>query len=521
METEKEGKVWLAGAGPGDAGLLTLKTAELINKADVIVYDALISAEILSMLPEHTEKINVGKRSDHHLVPQEEINRILVRKAREGKKVVRLKGGDPFVFGRGGEELELLVKNRIPFEIVPGITSGIAVPAYAGIPVTHRDCTSSFHVITGHARRGKSLEIDYDALVRLNATLIFLMGVTALKEICTNLIKAGMDPDMPAAIIQRGTWKGQKTVVSSVEQLPEEAERKEIQAPAVIVVGKVCQYAEQFAWMGKRPLGGRQFVVTRPKEQASELARRLRMLGAQVIELPSIRTEGIHDKDEKNGIRELLLCMKQRMEQNPEHAEWIVFTSAVGVREWFAELTDAGMDIRSFWKAKFAVIGKGTRKELRRHGIEADVMPERYEAKELGKLLATQVGKGDYVTAFRAREASEELFPPVQKTGAECRDVPVYDTIRESHEFLKNKLSELLLENMIDAVLFTSVSTVQGFVRTYGKTEQQLQIPAVCIGRKTEEEAKKYGMQTVVSEEATIDSMVELLLNGKGRTEDE
>ena len=284
MKKEKKGKVWIAGAGPGDAGLLTVRTAHLMRQADVIVYDALISAEILSLIPPDTRTIYVGKRSDHHLVPQEEINQILVREAELGNHVLRLKGGDPFVFGRGGEEAQMLRNAGIDFEIVPGVTSGVAVPAYAGIPVTHRDYTSSFHVITGHTRKGGLTRIDYKALVRLGGTLIFLMGVTALPEICTKLREAGMPGETPAAVIQDGTLACQKSVRSDLIHLPEHVLEEKIKAPAIIVVGQVCALGDECSWMKKRPLGGRQILVTRPEERNRSFAESLRSLGAQVID---------------------------------------------------------------------------------------------------------------------------------------------------------------------------------------------------------------------------------------------
>ncbi len=512
--SEKKGKVWLAGAGPGDAGLLTRKTVSLLKTADVVVYDALVSTEILSMIPDQTEMINVGKRRDHHLVPQEEINRILAEKAKEGKQVVRLKGGDPFVFGRGGEELEFLESERVLFEVVPGISSCTAVPAYAGIPVTHRDCASSFHVITGHMKKGKTPDIDYEALVRMNATLVFLMGVTALEEICENLIRFGMSPEMPAAVVSNGTCKDQKALTSTVALLPEKVKEAGIGAPAVIVVGKVCTYGERFQWIEKLPLGGRQYIVTRPGKQNERLAEQLRMLGARVIECSAISTEALQSEEERRKIREALYGIKERIESQ-ETNEWIVFTSAVGVKEWFIFLDEEEMDVRSFWKAKFAVIGKGTAQELKHHGIRPDLIPEIYEAGELGKLLASCVKPGDHVTAFRAREASKELFPPIRDAKAICVDIPVYETITRMHAELKERICKLTREQQIDAVLFTSASTVRGFANIFTEEKEKQILSesfALCIGRKTQEEAMRFGMKANMSREATVDSMVEKLL---------
>lgn len=512
MEEKSTGKVWLAGAGPGDAGLLTVRTRELMEEADVVVYDALVSLEILSMIPEETEKVNVGKRSDHHLVPQKEINRILADKAKEGKKVLRLKGGDPFVFGRGGEEAELLVSEGIPFEVIPGITSSVSVPAYAGIPVTHRDYTSSFHVITGHARKGGTSRIDYDALAKLDATLIFLMGVTALPEICEKLRNAGMPDNTPASVIQEGTLSSQKSVHSDLMHLPERAEEEEIQAPAIIVVGRVCGLSEIFDWMKKRPLGGKQILVTRPREQGRIFVKNLRSLGAQVIEFPAIRTQPLSGKKERERIRNTFGKILSDLE---EKSVWLVFTSAVGVNSFFDFLEKEKIDIRLFWRARFAVIGSVTGEALEKRGIRPDLIPEVYEAGELGKVLARNCGGKEIVAAFRAKEASQELFPPVRNTGAECLDIPIYETISGADECWKERIALQLAEGKIDYVTFTSASTVRGFVQTMGNTVDLRQIHALCIGRKTQEEAERFGMYTEVAGEATTDSMIEWLLEQK------
>ena len=241
------GKVWLVGAGPGDPGLLTVKAVEIIKDADLIVYDALIGDSIFSLFPKEAEYISVGKRSGNHTMPQEQIDVLLLEEAQKGKKVVRLKGGDPFLFGRGGEELELLAEHDVPYEIVPGITSPIAVPAYNGIPVTHRDFTSSLHIITGHRRKGSDEDIDFEALVRTEGTLVFLMGIARLSFICGGLLAAGMDPDIPAAVLQQGTTAGQKRIVATVGTLADEVARQGVETPAIIIVGKVCSLADDFA----------------------------------------------------------------------------------------------------------------------------------------------------------------------------------------------------------------------------------------------------------------------------------
>ncbi|MEG1716328.1 MAG: uroporphyrinogen-III C-methyltransferase [Lachnospiraceae bacterium] len=502
---EQVGKVWLAGAGPGDAGLLTVKTKALMEQADVVIYDALISTEILSMIPVHTKKINVGKRASHHLVPQEEINQIILEEALLGNNVLRLKGGDPFIFGRGGEELELLVQAEIPFEIVPGITSVTAVPAYAGIPITHRDYTSSFYVVTGHPREGKESTIHYETLVHMDATLIFLMGVSSMHIICEQLIEAGMDPLTPAAVLENGTMAKQRKVVSTVANLVVDTEKEKIHTPAIIVVGKVCGLSKAFQWTQNRPLNGRQILLTRPKHLVSELAIRLRNLGAQVIELPSIVIKALPNKanfekaiSDIQGLKEV----------------WIVFTSPTGVAVFFENLMDMKWDIRSLLsqtKIHIGVIGSATEKALKKHLIFPDLMPENYSAEQLGRALAQEVKQKVPVFIFRAEEGSVLLTPPLDEQGIPWVDVPLYQTIAKADETLKESLMKQLIQGEIDWVTFTSASTVRGFMDTFDGMDVSC-IHAICIGEQTAKEAQKHGIKVTISKEATMDSMIGSML---------
>ena len=502
-EKERKGKVWLAGAGPGDASLLTLKAARLIEKADVIVYDALISAETLSRIPEKKEVIYVGKHAGDHPVPQEEINRILVREAEKGKQVLRLKGGDPFVFGRGGEELELLIRAGIPFEIVPGVTSAAAVPAYAGIPVTHRDYASSFHVITGHARKGGRVDLDFPALVRLKGTLVFLMGLSAMEFLLNGLTEAGMDPDTPAAVLENGTCAGQRRVTATVGTLKEASDRAGIKTPAIIVVGKVCALSSQMHWAEDRVLGGRQFLVTRPRQSSSSLAERLRDLGAQVIEMPAIRTEPICPN---RRLREALETFGTHADQ-----EWLVFTSPAGADLFFDQLMELGMDLRSLLvrgaEVRIAAIGSGTAAALGKRGLIPDLVPRVYSAAALGEALAETAAEGSRITVARAEKGSEELLPPLLKAGLDVDDIPLYRTLYETHPLLKDRIRELLQQGRSDAVTFTSASTVRGFTGAV-ECADYTGIRAVCIGEQTAAEAAKYGMQIQVSDQASMDAMV-------------
>ena len=353
----KTGQVILVGAGPGDPELMTLGGRKAIEEADVVVYDRLVGREILSWIPETAERIDVGKESSHHTVPQERISEILLEKALEGKRVVRLKGGDPFLFGRGGEELELLAEHGVPFREIPGVTSAIAVPAYAGIPVTHRDCCSSVHIVTGHQREGKPLSIAFDALVKTGGTLVFLMGVSALGAICRGLLGAGMDPQTPAAVVERGATPEQRVTLASLHDLPDEAARRQVKSPAVIVVGKVCAYAERFDWYDALPLKGKCVIVTRPKDRAGTLSDRLRALGARVEEMPCIETAPCDPCPE----------LDEAIASIGDYA-WLAFTSAAGVRTLMDYLDRTGRDVRALGAVRIAAVGPGTASELREIG---------------------------------------------------------------------------------------------------------------------------------------------------------
>lgn len=490
------GKVWLVGAGPCDAGLMTVKGARVLERADVVVYDRLVGPGIVSRIPRRARRIPVGKEAGNHPVAQKEINLILLREAQAGNRVVRLKGGDPFVFGRGGEELELLREHGIPFEVVPGVTSAVAVPAYAGIPVTHREYASSLHIITGHRKGEAELPTDYQALVRFGGTLVFLMGVSALSEICTGLLAAGMRPDTPAAVLERGTSYSQRRVVSTVERLPEEAARQNIQAPSVVVVGKVCALSARFSWVEKRALSGLRVIITRPPALCSSLAAMLEDAGAEVVALPTIDTKELEDTA---VIREVL--------ENRAKYSWAAFTSAAGVKAFFHALQEQGMDMRAVAHLKFAAIGKGTASALLQLGICADYVPLSYHAAALGAGLAPLVPAGTRVLIPRAQEASPALTQELAAVGVAYDDIPVYRTIYAVPETTE---ARALLEQENTYVAFTSASTVHSFVKGMGALDYS-GIQALCIGEQTAKQARAYGMQTLVSKEATLESMVDCL----------
>lgn len=493
-----KGKVWLVGAGPSDAGLLTLKGKRLIEQADVVVYDALVSVAILSMIPNSAKVICVGKRAGNHLVPQVQINEILLKEALEGKRVVRLKGGDPFLFGRGGEELELLIEHNIPYEVVPGITSAIAVPAYNGIPVTHRDFCSSVHIITAHSKKDGTLKINFQALTELGGTLVFLMGVTSMQMICDGLMAAGMSPDTPAAILQQGTSAVQRRIVSDVAHLVEKAHEAKIQAPAVLVVGQVCSLAEHLSWTQQRALDGVRVILTRPKELVSRMSQNLSDLGAEVIELPSICLEPYEQNEQ------LAVALKEISSYH-----WVAFTSISGVRFFFDFLKKNRTDMRSLAHLRFAAIGPGTQKELEQHGIFADFVPESYYAENLAEGLAEKIGTEERLLIPRAKIGSEDLTRILDEHNIRYTDVALYDTVFVSHN--THAVQGLVENGDVSCAVFTSASTVHGFAKTMEDTKLD-GLTAACIGEKTALAAQKYGMKTIISKQATIDSLTELLV---------
>ena len=491
------GKVWLVGAGPGDIGLFTLKGAAVLQQADVVVYDSLVGEGVLAKIPEHARLINVGKRANHHTMVQEDINKVLLEEAEKGNKVVRLKGGDPFLFGRGGEELELLSENGIPYEIVPGVTSPISVPAYNGIPVTHRDFCSSLHIITGHKRAGQEYDIDFKALTQTKGTLVFLMGIAALEDICKGLLAGGMDPDMPAAVLQKGTTAGQKRVVATVGTLKEEVDRQGIETPAIIVVGKVCSLADKFAWYEKLPLAGWKVLVTRPRQHISKTADLLRQKGAEVLELPSICTVPVEDNGRLYEAFEKL-----------DTYQWIIFTSPAGVEIFFDEMDRKEMDVRSLGQAKIAVIGEGTKKKLKEHHLLADFVPGVYDGDTLGAELAKQLQGNEKILIPRAEAGNKKLTELLEQTGAKVDDIATYTTCYEKSRLIDEKKE--LETGSVDCVVFTSASTVKGFVEGT-KGLDYTKVKAACIGKQTKAAADVYGMHTRMAKKATIESLIELV----------
>lgn len=495
----KKGQVILVGAGPGDPDLLTIKGRKAIESADVVVYDRLVGQAIFDLIPPTAERINVGKESSHHTVPQDQINQILLSKALEGKCVVRLKGGDPFLFGRGGEELELLAEHGVSFQEIPGITSAIAVPAYAGIPVTHRDCCSSLHIITGHQRAGKPLNINFSALVQTKGTLVFLMGVSALEEICRGLLDVGMEPDMPAAVIEKGTTPSQRPVLATLSTLPETARAQQVKSPAIIIVGKVCAYSQQFDWFDHLPLKGRKVIVTRPRERAGTLSQRLRELGADVAEFPCIETHPLVPCPE----------MEQAVDRIGQY-EWLVFTSAAGVSALMDLLERTNRDVRALGPVKLAAIGPGTDRELRKHGLRADLIPEVYDGAHLGQALCDAKPAGK-VLILRAQWGTRALTDALDGGTIAYDDIRCYETRYTAPNC--EEVRKLLVPGTI--VTFTSASTVTGFVSALGEDTDCSAITAACIGKQTEAQARSCHLHTITAEQATMDALIQRIVEGE------
>ena len=486
----QRGKVYLVGAGPGDPGLLTWKGRDVLARAQVGVHDRLVSQAILDLIPPEARRIDVGKNAGHHPVPQGEINQILVREALAGHRVVRLKGGDSFLFGRGGEELEQLARLDIPFEVVPGITSALAAPAYAGIPVTHRDYCSSLHIITGHKKADGQLELDYGALVRLQGTLVFLMSVGSLGQIAQGLLAAGMSPDMPCALVENGTLPQQRSFSATLDTVAQVARDQEVRSPAVFLVGRVASLARQFHWFDRLPLKGKRLLVTRPREESSALALRLQELGAQVDRLPAIRLEGLD------------------FQLPPlDSFDVVALTSATGVRYFLEGLLARGLDARALGGKRLAAVGNQTAAALSRFGLRADFVPTEYNGAAMARQMVEQgfLCPQDRVLVARAQSASPGLTDGLRQLGVAFCEIATYRTA-----LTEERLAD---PSLYDAVLFTSASTVEGFARACPGADLS-QVKALCIGPQTAQRAQALSMQTQVAPQATIQSMIETLMGG-------
>ena len=497
--TEK-GRVYIIGAGPGDPGLITLRGVQCIQEADVIIYDHLVSPEILRHAGEKTRLIYAGKQGGDHTLSQYEINNLLVAEAGQGAVVARLKGGDPFIFGRGGEEAEVLREAGIPFEVVPGISSAVAVPAYAGIPLTHQNHTVSVAFVTGHEdpMKGKS-DHDWPTLAGIG-TLVFLMGVKNLPAIAENLIRYGKDAATPAALIRWGTTPDQETLTGTLGDIAQKAEERRFSPPSIFVVGGVVGLRETLNWFETKPLFGRGIVITRPEAQAEELSELLRARGARVIYFPVIRIAPPESWEELDGAIDRL-----------ESYRWIIFTSANGVAFFFRRLRERGRDIRDLKGIRIATIGPATASAVETLGIRVDLVPEVFISEGVVKAFAGEDLRGRRVLLPRAEQARDVIPEGLAKMGADVDVATAYRTVRSDRNAAE--LESFLAEDKVDVITFTSPSTVANFLGIMGPDfHLPSKVRIACIGPVTETAARGAGLPVdILQERYTIPGLVETL----------
>ncbi len=483
--SEKKGRVYLIGAGPGDAGLLTLKGKDLLGQAQVVIYDSLVNPKILKFCPPDAELVFAGKTMGKAHMSQEQINELLISRAKEGKTVARLKGGDPFVFGRGGEEAEAVVRNGIDIEIVPGVSSLTAVPAYGGIPITHRQYNSSFAVFTGHNQGEDSgyntAEIE---------TSVFLMGLGNIESIMKKLLESGKDPSTPVAVISCGTLPEQTSIVGTICDIAEKTRAIDVQTPATIVVGEVAKFADTIGWYEKKPLFGKTIMVTRQKEASGEFAELLASCGAKTVEFPTIETKPVRDTQEQKFSVE-----------NLEDYDFFVFTSVNGVRNYFEMLESHGKDSRDLKGKKIIAIGEKTSEQLLKYSLPADYVPEVYTAEGIISLAEKLNLKGSKILIPRALAARELLPNTLRSMGAQVEVLCVYETLvpeysKEELDLIKGKIRNA----QTDLVTFTSSSTVANFFSLLGKDPKLFaKTGFACIGPVTAATLLNHGFTPTVT----------------------
>ena len=498
-----KGKVYLVGAGPGDPGLITVKGLECIKQADVLIYDFLASSVLLKHASESAEVIYVGKKGSDHTFSQNYINALIVEKAKNGLTVIRLKGGDPFIFGRGGEEAEVLINEKIPFEIVPGVTSAIAAPAYAGIPLTHRKYTSTLAFVTGHEDpTKKESNIDWASLARGIGTIVFLMGVKNLPQITDRLMSHGMPPDTPVALVRWGTTARQFTVTGTLDTIAERAKATGLKPPAIIVVGHVVKLRETMKWYENRPLMGRSIVVTRSREQASDLVKRLSDLGAECLECPTITVVPPDD------LKPLDMAI-----ENLSSYDWMMFTSVNGVNFFFNRLFEKNNDVRALNNIHTAVIGPATAKRLFDFGLKSDIIPESYRGESVVKAFARKDISGKRILLPRAKEARQVLPLELRKMGAVVDDITAYcnQAVKDDADIVLKRLKE----RTIDMITFTSSSTVKNFralLPSEGLKRLMQGVSIASIGPITADTARDLGFDVhIVAESYTIVGLCEAI----------
>jgi uroporphyrinogen III methyltransferase/synthase len=499
-----KGTVYLVGAGPGDPGLLTLRGAELLGRAEVVVYDALVNADLLRLAPRMAEVIYAGKRASQHAIPQDELNALLVTKAREGKCVVRLKGGDPYVFGRGGEEAEVLAAAHVLFEVVPGVSSVVAGPNYAGIPLTHRDYCSSFTVITGHEDPTKPESgLDYEQIAHTPGTKVILMGVERMREIARSLMTHGMAAETPVGLVRWATTGQQQSLQGTLASIADLVAEKKFSAPAVTIIGDVVKLRPKLNWFERRPLFGQRFVVTRTREQASQLSKQLLDLGADVLEIPTIK---IVPPDDRQPVLEALEGLGEY--------DWIVFTSPNGVSAFFDYLLKAFEDVRALGCVRLAAVGPATAAKLKELHLRVDAMPDEYLTRKVAKALTHYESLENLrILLARAQVANPELGKTLEDAGAIVDDVAFYKTVPDTEDL--NGAAAKLLETGADWITFTSSSTVQHFHARFDLPALLTRFPRIrlaSIGPETSKAIAGLGLQPAAEARPhTIDGLVRTL----------
>lgn len=500
-----QGTVFLVGAGPGDPGLLTVRGKQLIDSADAVVYDALANMALLPARARETgrpELFYVGKRGgEKDSVTQDEINELLVRLAREGKRVVRLKGGDPFVFGRGSEEAQALNDASVPFEVVPGITAGIAAPAYAGIPVTHRGLSTSVTFVTGHEDPTKARsQTNWSALAKSGGTIVLYMGTKALKTITSTLISEGMPPEIPAAAIQWGTHARQRTVVATLESIADRVERDGLGAPAIIVIGWSVVLRDELNWFESRPLFGKRIVVTRATQQAQSLSEKLRELGADVVEMPATQIARLD-----------LTPLREAIHRLPTF-DWLILTSQNSVAIFWEQLLGEGRDARALAGVKVAAVGPATAGGLLEHGIAVDIIPERFVAEGLLDMLRARDDVAQSSVLYVTAEGARDVLPRgLRELNADVTVIEAYRSIADGEG--AGRLAKALESDRIDLVTFTSGSAVRGYVDAVGSDLAQ-KVPAASMGEQTSAALREAGIEVKAeAEESTLDGLVAAVLS--------
>jgi uroporphyrinogen III methyltransferase / synthase len=504
-KSRRTGKVYLVGAGPGDPGLLTLKGKECLEAADVVLYDYLANPVLLQYASSRAQRVYVGRRGRGQYQDQADINRLLIERAKEGNVVVRLKGGDPFVFGRGGEEAEAVAAAGIDFELVPGVTAAIAVPAYAGIPVTHRTLASTVTFVTGHEDPTKpGTLLEWPKLASTSGTLVFMMGMKNLPLIARQLLSEGRPSNQPVAAIRWGTKADQQTIVGTLGDIVAKVEAAHLEPPTVIVVGEVVRLRGQLNWFETKPLFGKRIVLTRAREQAREFSQLLAAYGAEPIEVPTIQ---IVPPANWQAIDDAVSRLSTY--------HWLIFTSVNGVRPFMDRLHTAGKDARALANLRLCAIGPRTAQELGTYGLTPDVVPAEFQAEGVIAALASVGIRGSRVLIPRAEVAREILPEQLRELGATVDVIPVYRTIAPAVDVAF--LTQQLHDGQVAVVTFTSSSTVRNFVELFGGRDAVSplleRVVVACIGPITASTAKEYGLTvSVMPAENTVPSLAEAIV---------